>query len=283
MRTEEFSLGGLKVFALSDGYFHLDGGAMFGVVPKTLWGRAYSSDNKNRIKLAMNSLLIETSGGLVLVETGIGSKFDPKLIDLYEVSRPAALVNGLQALGYRTEDIDIVITSHLHFDHCGWNTFRNDRGEIVPTFPKARYVIQKKEWHDALHPNERDRSSYLTENFLPLEECGQLLVVDGDREIIPGIDVILAPGHTAGHQCVKIQDRGKTLLYLGDLVPTSAHIGVPYVMSYDLFPVESMKSKKRLYELAIAEDWTLAFVHDPVRFFGKVTRVKDKYGYSPLE
>lgn len=283
MRIEEFSLGDLKIYGICDGYFFLDGGAMFGVVPKTLWARKYPADRENRIKLSLNSLLVKTPRQLILVETGIGTKASQKFSDLYSISHEPGLVPSLGELGYRVEDIDKVINTHLHFDHCGGNTLKNEKGEVVPTFPRAQYVIQKGEWEDALHPNERDKASYLGENFLPLEKSGQLYLVDGDTKIDEGVELVLAPGHTACHQCVKIQSRGKTLFYLGDMVPTSVHVRLSYVMSYDLFPVETLKSKKRFYEQALNEDWFVSFVHDPAHYFGKIKKVNDKFEFEPLQ
>ncbi|MGB8953639.1 MAG: MBL fold metallo-hydrolase [Candidatus Aminicenantales bacterium] len=282
MRIEEFSLGDLKVYGISDGYFHLDGGAMFGVVPKILWEKKYPSDSANRIRLALNSLLIRTPKDLILIETGIGSKFGQKFSGLYSVEQEPGLVPSLRELGVRPEDIDLVVNTHLHFDHSGGNTMKGEDGIIVPTFPQARYVIQKGEWEDALNPNERDKASYIRENFLPLEKAGQLLLVDGDTEIADGVEVVLSPGHTAHHQCVKIKSMGRVLFYLGDLVPTSAHVRLAYVMSYDLYPLETLKTKKRFYDQAIEEDWVMAFVHDSAHYFGRVRKAANKYEFQPL-
>jgi len=283
MTTEKLRLGDFEVYGLRDGYFFLDGGAMFGVVPRTLWEKKCVPDLKNRIKLALNSVLVRTPKAVVLVETGIGPKFDRKFSDIYGVDRKPGLLPSLKRLGFRPEAVDFVINTHLHFDHCGGNTYRNKKGEVVPTFPRARYIIQKGEWEAALHPNEREKSSYLAENFLPLETFGVLDLVDGDREIAPGVEVVLAPGHTSRHQGVKVHSRGQTLFYLGDLVPTSAHVGLPYIMSYDLYPLNTLETRKRLYEEAIAENWILAFVHDPVHYFGRIRRKNGKYEFAALE
>lgn len=256
---------------------------MFGVVPKVLWERKAPADEKNRIRLALRSVLIRTGRALVLVETGLGTKTSKKFQDIYEISHDPGLLPSLQKLGFRAEDIDYVINTHLHFDHCGGNTIEQEKGVIVPAFPKARYVIQEGEWYDARHPNVRDQASYLGENFMPLEKSGQLLLVRGDAEITAGVEVILTPGHTASHQSVKITSRGNVLFYLGDLVPSSAHIGLPYVMSYDLYPLETLKTKKKIYDQALAEDWTLAFVHDPIHSFGKIVPVGAKVEFRPLD
>lgn len=279
MRAEEISLGEFRIFGLCDGHFSLDGGAMFGVVPKVLWEKKAPADPCNRIRLSLNSLLIQTPKALVLVETGIGTKSLQKFSDIYAISLEPGLLPSLRQAGFQAEDIDYVINTHLHFDHCGGNTSEQEGLGIVPAFPKAKYIIQEGEWNDALNPNERDKTSYLTENFLPLEKTGRLFLIEGDAEISEGIEVVLTPGHTASHQSVKITSQGRVLFYLGDLVPSSAHIGLSYVMSYDLYPLETLKTKKKIYEQALAEDWTLAFVHDPVHYFGKVARVGQKYEF----
>jgi glyoxylase-like metal-dependent hydrolase (beta-lactamase superfamily II) len=283
MISDRFRLGDFDVYGLRDGFFHLDGGAMFGVVPKTLWEKKCPADAHNRIRLALNSLLIKTPGAVVLVETGIGSKLGAKLSAVYGVEQDPGLLGSLVRLGFAPEDIDFVINTHLHFDHCGGNTVRNERDEIVPAFPRARYIIQKGEWEWALNPHEREKGSFRSENFRPLAEYGVLDLVDGDSPVTQGIEVLLAPGHTARHQCVKVKSGGKTLAYLGDLVPTSAHIALAYGMSYDLHPLENLETKRTLYEQALAEDWILAFVHDPDHYFGKVRKVNRKYEFQPLD
>ncbi len=282
MTIDRISLGQFEIYGLRDGFFFLDGGAMFGVVPKTLWEKKFPADEKNRIKLALNSILIKTAKELILVETGIGGDLDPKFYDYYSVERKPGLVLSLEKLGYKAEDIDLVVNTHLHFDHCGGNTSKNEKGEDVPTFPKARYIIQKGEWEDALHPSERDKASYLEQNFLPLEKYGLLQLVDGNKEISEGVEVIVVPGHTSRHQCLKVSTGGKVFFFLGDLVPTSAHVGLSYIMSYDLFPQQTLENKREYFEQAIEEDWILAFNHDPEHFFGKVKKVNNKYTFEAL-
>ena len=282
MTIDRISLGKFEIYGLRDGFFFLDGGAMFGVVPKTLWEKKFPADEKNRIKLALNSILIKTAKELILVETGIGGDLDPKFYDYYSVERKPGLVLSLEKLGYQAEDIDLVVNTHLHFDHCGGNTSRNEKGEDAPTFPKARYIIQKGEWEDALHPSERDKASYLEQNFLPLEKHGLLQLVDGNKEISEGVEVIVVPGHTSRHQCLKVSTGGKVFFFLGDLVPTSAHVGLSYIMSYDLFPQQTLENKREYFEQAIEEDWILAFNHDPEHFFGKVKKVNNKYTFEAL-
>ena len=283
MTRDRLRLGNLDVRGLRDGFFYPDGGAMFGVVPKTLWEKKCPADAQNRIRLALNSILIKTSVAIVLVETGIGTKVDQKLRHIYCVEQDAGLVGSLTGLGFAPEEVDFVINTHLHFDHCGGNTFRNEKGEVVPTFPRARYIIQKGEWDWANNPHEREKGSYLAENFRPLADFGLLDLVDGDSPVTEGVEVMLAPGHTARHQCVKVTSGGRTLVYLGDLVPTSAHIALAYGMSYDLQPLENLENKRKLYERAIAEDWILSFVHDPVHYFGRVKKTDQKYEFLPLD
>lgn len=282
MTIDRISLGKFEIYGLRDGFFFLDGGAMFGVVPKTLWEKKFPADKKNRIKLALNSILIKTAKELILVETGIGGDLDPKFYDYYSVERKPGLVLSLEKLGYQAEDIDLVVNTHLHFDHCGGNTSRNEKGEDAPTFPKARYIIQKGEWEYALHPSERDKASYLEQNFLPLEKHGLLQLVDGNKEISEGVEVIVVPGHTSRHQCLKVSTGGKVFFFLGDLVPTSAHVRLSYIMSYDIFPQQTLENKRKYFEQAIEEDWILAFNHDPEHFFGKVKKVNNKYTFETL-
>jgi glyoxylase-like metal-dependent hydrolase (beta-lactamase superfamily II) len=282
MRNDKLILGSFEIYGLQDGTFHLDGGAMFGVVPKVLWQTKFPADEKNRIKLSLNCILIKTPKDLILVETGIGAKLDKKSSDIYVIKREPGLIPSLRTLGFEAEDINFVINSHLHFDHCGGNTFQNQEGEVVPTFSKAKYIIQKGEWEYALHPCERDRASYLTENFLPLAKYDLVHLIERNQKVSEGVEVVLVPGHTAYHQCVKVQSQGKILFFLGDLVPTTAHIGLPYIMSYDLFPLETLKNKKKYYEMAIKQDWILAFNHDPEHYFGKVIKEGEKYKFQLL-
>ncbi len=282
MTIDKIALGQFEIHGLRDGFFHLDGGAMFGVVPKPLWEKIFPADDQNRIRLALNSFLIKKEEILILVETGIGSDLEPKIFEYYSIEREPGLVSSLQKLGHQPEDINFVVNTHLHFDHCGGNTCKNENGKDVPTFPNAKYIIQKKEWEYALNPSERDKPSYLKQNFIPLEEHGQLQLVDGDSEIIEGVDVVLVPGHTTSHQCVKVHSEGEIFFFLGDLVPTSGHIGLPYIMSYDLLPQVTLENKKKIFNQAIKENWILGFNHDPDHFFGQVEKVEDKYRFKPF-
>lgn len=280
--TSILAVGKCRIFGLRDGFFHLDGGAMFGVVPKVIWQKKFPADQKNNIKLGLNCFLIEAAGERILLETGIGSLLDPKYREHYVVEQEPGLIDALESIGVKAEDVDIVINSHLHFDHCGGNTKRDEKGHIVPSFPNARYVVQKGEWAYALNPFSRDKPSYIRDCFQPLRDQGWMDFVDGGAEIRPGLEVCLAPGHTKFHQCVKIVSGGETLFFLADMVPTSGHVGMSYIMSYDLYPVETLENKQRFFEQAIAEDWTVAFGHDPNLFFGKIAHEKNKYVFRPL-
>ncbi|UCC40756.1 MAG: MBL fold metallo-hydrolase [Candidatus Aminicenantes bacterium] len=282
MTIDRIALKHFEIYGLRDGFFCLDGGAMFGVVPKVLWEKKYPPDRFNRIKFALNSILINTRNSQVLVDTGVGVDLDQKSIDIFSFEREPGLIPSLQKLGYEAKDIDLVVNTHLHFDHCGGNTFRNEKGEYEPTFPKAKYIIQKGEWEYAINPCYRDKPSYHTQNFLPLEKYGLVQFVEGDKEIIEGVEVILVPGHTSHHQCVKVCSEGMVLFFMAELIPTSAHMGLSYIMSYDLFPLETLENKKKLYDQAIKEDWIVAFDHDPQHYFGKIKKIDDKYKFEPL-
>ncbi len=283
MTPATISIGQFTVHGLRDGYFYLDGGAMFGVVPKVLWEKICTPDKQNRIQMGLNSLLIETRKALVLVETGIGPGLDPKFRNYYSVEQDPGLIGELEKLGFGAHDIDFVINSHLHFDHCGGNTIKNRDDKTIPAFPNARYIIQKGEWEYAQAPCYRDKTSYMPKNFLPLAEHGSLQLVDGNTQITAGVEVLLAPGHTSHHQCIKLTSESEVLFFLADMVPMSAHVGLSYIMSYDLFPLETLENKKKYFDQAIAGDWTLSFVHDPKLFFGKVGKEQDKYIFLPLE
>jgi glyoxylase-like metal-dependent hydrolase (beta-lactamase superfamily II) len=270
-------LGDVAVHVLSDGTFALDGGAMFGVVPRVVWEKSDPPDEKNRVLLGLNVALVETAGKRVLVDTGLGDKWGDKERAMYRIVRPPTLLEGLAALGLGPEDVDVVVNTHLHFDHAGGNTRRTREGAIVPTFPRARYVVQKGEWEDAVHPHERSRASYLEENFVPLAEARQLEPVQGEVEIAPGVRVVPVGGHTAYHQMVVVEGGGQTLAIPADLVPTTRHVALPWVMGYDLFPVGTLEAKRRLLARACEEGWRILFYHDVRRPVGRVRRDGERY------
>ncbi|NQS97276.1 MAG: MBL fold metallo-hydrolase [candidate division Zixibacteria bacterium] len=257
------NLGKFQINIINDGLFRLDGGAMYGVVPKNLWSKVEEVDDQNRILMACNPLLIRTGKEIVLVDTGTGEKFPDKFNEVYAIDMPRGLLPGLRKLGVEPEDVTQVINTHLHFDHCGGNTRFNQDGEAVPTFPNAEYVINELEWEDAMNPNPRSEASYLPENLLPLKDAGQVRLTEGDAEIIPGIGVRVTGGHTRGHQIVVISSEGRTAVYLADLIPLTAQIRPNWVMSYDLYPVDTVDYKQRFVEEALANQYLLIFEHSP--------------------
>ena len=253
-------LGNFNIWALSDGTFALDGGQMFGVVPKVLWEKQLPADERNRVKLGLTCLLVRAGQRHILIETGVGDKFDAKRADVYGVVHSATLLAELKKLGLEPADIDIVLNTHLHFDHCGWNA-RREGARLVPTFPRARYFVQRGEWEHALHPTERDRAGYIEEFFCPAEAQTELL--EGDHEIVPGIRVEVVPGHTRHMQCVRIESEGRQAFFISDLVPTRAHLLYPWIMSLDLYPMETLANKKRLLPQLAREGTLVIFPHDP--------------------
>jgi glyoxylase-like metal-dependent hydrolase (beta-lactamase superfamily II) len=255
-------LGSFDIEVISDGTFALDGGAMFSVVPRVLWERFFRPDDLNRIRLGLNALLVRTGRENILVDTGIGHKWDPRSRDRYSITHETDILSELRARGLGPEDIDIVINTHLHFDHAGTNTIERD-GEIVPTFPRARYVVQRGELEHARSPHERDRASYRPDDFEPVARAGQIEQVDGDSEVVPGVRVLKLSGHNRDLQCVRIDSEGETAFVFADLLPTTAHIAPAWVMSYDLYPVETLEQKKRLIPQAVRERWVCVFEHDP--------------------
>lgn len=273
--------GDLEISVISDGTFLLDGGAMFGVVPKALWQKKVPADEKNRITLGLNSLLITKGKIIILIETGLGEVINQKFEEIYEVKREKNLIEIIKEKGLALEDITYVINTHLHFDHCGWNTFLKENG-FVPTFPRAKYFVQKKEWESAMNPDERSSASYMKERLIPLKEKGNLEIIEGDIEIEEGIKILNIPGHTRGHQCVLVESKGKKLFFPGDLIPTSAHFPLPYIMAYDLFPLETLENKKKILKVSKEEGWVFALYHDPIYVFGKSEQFEGKWKFVPL-
>ena len=253
-------LGQLEFHVLVDGHLGLDGGAMFGVIPKPMWEKKIPADASNRITLAMNCLLIRAGGKTILVETGAGDKWDAKRRDIFALDGPH-LTKRLLDYGVHPQEIDIVINTHLHFDHCGGNT-RVEKDKVIAAFPHARYVVQRGEFEHAKNPTERDRASYMLENYAPLEPAGKWSLLVDDRAIAPGVELIRVPGHTANMQCVKLTGGDQTAFFFADLVPTTAHLALPWIMGYDLYPMTTLENKKKWIPEAIKEGWIALFAHD---------------------
>jgi glyoxylase-like metal-dependent hydrolase (beta-lactamase superfamily II) len=254
------TLGDFELTAVSDGMYFIDGGAFFGVVPKVMWERKVKADEKNQVLAGLNSVVVRTGRQTVLIETGMGNKLSEKMVRIY--APPTKLLENLDAAGIAPEDVDIVINTHLHFDHCGWNTMRQG-DKVVATFPKAKYYAQEGEWQHGHLQHERDAISYIGDNYDPLIQSGQMTLLRGDQEIVPGVSVRVFPGHTANMQAVIITSGGKTACYISDLIPTIAHLDLTWVMSFDLFPLQTIDSRKRYYAQAIPEKWLTIFTHDP--------------------
>lgn len=273
----EMKLGHFEIHPITDGVLYLDGGAMFGIVPKVLWEKHHPADEKNRIRLELGVLLIKAHGRHILVDTGIGNKCGEKFIEMYGIERRPSIETCLLKYGLTAGEIDLVINTHFHFDHAGGNTRRDEKGRILPTFSKAAYFIQKGEWAAAMSPSERTQGSYLLENYEVLGGRPCLNLLDGDSKILKGVSVIRTPGHTAHHQAVFLESNGEKAVFLGDLIPTVSHIPLPYIMGYDLFPLTTLETKRRLLEQAYEEHWLLIFQHDPKIRMGYLRWMKDRF------
>jgi glyoxylase-like metal-dependent hydrolase (beta-lactamase superfamily II) len=275
-------LGNFEIYPLTDGFFGLDGGAMFGVVPRVIWEKHHPPDSRNRIRLALGTLLVKAHGHHILVDTGIGNKGDSKFCEIYVVDRIPSLEQSLAKHHLSPEDIHIVINTHLHLDHAGGNTHK-DNNHILPTFPHAKYYIQREEWESAMHPNERTKGSYRQEDFMILNEMGLIKFVEGDTQILEGVSVIETPGHTGHHQSALIESGGEKALFLGDLIPTATHIPYPYIMGYDLFPLTTLTTKKKILARAYEEKWLLIFQHDPKVRMGYLKEIKGQFAVEALK
>jgi glyoxylase-like metal-dependent hydrolase (beta-lactamase superfamily II) len=267
------TVGSLRIHALDAGRQRLDGGAMFGVVPKPLWEKRIPADARNRIPLALRCLLVEAPEALVLVDTGIGNKEDDRFREIYGVENegePTRLEDAIRAAGFAPDDIDIVLLTHLHFDHAGGATVRGVDGTVSPAFPGARHVVQRGELDFAASPSERVRASYLERNLAPLTRAGIWSLVEGEAEITRGVRVLPTPGHTPYHQSVLVESDGETACYLADACPTVAHIPLPWIMGYDLEPLVSLETKRALWRRARDEDWLLVFEHDAHTPWGRL-------------
>jgi glyoxylase-like metal-dependent hydrolase (beta-lactamase superfamily II) len=271
------ALGDFTVHALDAGSQRLDGGAMFGVVPKPLWEKRIPADDRNRIPLAMRCLLVETSDALVLIDNGAGNKESDRFRDIYGIDNSASgaghatrLEDAIAQAGFTVDDVDLVIDTHLHFDHAGGNTRLLPDGTTALSFPRARYVVQRGEFEWAHVRNERIQASYLPHNFDPVMNAGRFDFVDGDVDIIPGISVLRTPGHTPHHQSVLVRSGGETACFLADVIPTAAHLPLPWIMGYDVEPLVTLESKRWLLQRARDEEWLLVFEHDPATAWGSL-------------
>jgi glyoxylase-like metal-dependent hydrolase (beta-lactamase superfamily II) len=276
--TREVRVGGLTARVLSDGRFRLDGGAMFGIVPKPLWERSLTADARNRVSLGLNCLLVDCPDGTrVLVDTGLGDRLDDREHDQLGVERPVGgLHDELARCGLSAEDVDVVVCSHLHFDHAGGNCRIDEHGRLVPAFPNARYVVQRVEWQDAHHPHERNRGSYRRDDFEPLEAAGQLHLLDGQEEVAPGVSVARVPSHCPGLQVVWLESEGEGLVFPSDRMPTAAHVSPAWTMGYDLDVTATVLEKKELVERVLANDWIVCFDHDADVPLARLRRTETK-------
>ena len=263
MASPSIALGSLDLVPLSDGFFALDGGAMFGVVPKPLWQRVAPADARNRIRMGMRPLLVRGER-TILIDAGCGDKMDAKAAEIYALDRSRHLDHALADAGVTAADIDVVVASHLHFDHAGGFTTRGDDGIVRPRFPRAEYIVRAGEYEDATHPHERNRASYFAENYVPLREAGVLTLVEDDGEVAPGIHVRRTGGHTRHHQVLLIESGGQTAVFMADLIPTAAHVRLPWIMGYDLFPMDTLEYKRTFLREAVEREYLVFFEHDPV-------------------
>lgn len=284
------TLGRFRIHALQAGGQKLDGGAMFGVAPKPLWEKRISPDERNRIPLGMRCLLIEHDDGLVLIDTGAGNKENSKFHDIYGLENSGALndegvartnlEDAIVAAGHRVADVKLVINTHLHFDHAGGDTYVDSAGVVRASFPNAKYVVQKGEHHWAMHTNERTAASYFQRNWEPIREAGRFELIEGEREIVPGISVIMTPGHVPFHQSVLIDGGSEIACFLGDVCPTASHLPLPWIMGYDVEPLVTMESKRALLKRAESEKWLVVFEHDPSVAWGQVKHDGKSYGLA---
>jgi glyoxylase-like metal-dependent hydrolase (beta-lactamase superfamily II) len=273
-------IGNYTVHPVETGRFALDGGAMFGIIPKPLWGKLNPPDDRNRIELAARALLIIGNGRNILVDNGNGSKFNDKQQDIYRLDMHRhELHKSLKSYNISADDITDVILTHLHFDHAGGSTFR-ENGELMPTFKNATYYVQKAHWHQAMNATEKDRGSFMPDDFMPLKEHGMLEFVDGEFEIFPNISLVVVNGHTSAQQLPKISDGKTTMLFCCDLFPTTSHIPLPYIMAYDIRPLTTLEEKKKLLTAAVDEEWILFFEHDPKTVAGKVKRTEKGFMFD---
>jgi glyoxylase-like metal-dependent hydrolase (beta-lactamase superfamily II) len=274
------TFGDLELLPVCDGFFRLDGGAMFGVVPKPLWAKRAPADTRNRIHLAMRPLVVRGERTL-LIDAGAGGKMDAKQVEIYGIDRRVDLERSLAQAGLGVDAIDVVLATHLHFDHAGGFTTAGADGRPVPAFPRARYVIRRGEWEDATHPHERNRASYLAENFAPLRDAGVVDFLDEDGVVMPGVRVVRTGGHTRHHQIVVIESGGRTAVFAADLMPTAAHVDEAWIMGYDLYPMDTLEFKRRFVREAIERGYLIFFEHDPAMVAGYIRERDGRKSVEP--
>jgi methylmalonyl-CoA epimerase len=274
-------LGDIDIVTVSDGFFYLDGGAMFGVVPKTFWERKAPPDERNRIRMAMRCVLLR-GARTMLIDAGSGDKMTPKQADIYRLERDFNLQHSLPAAGISPDGIDVVLATHLHFDHAGGFTERAADGSVRPRFPRAQYVVRRGEFEEAMKPNERTKGSYFLENYKPLVDHNVLQLVDDDMSIMPGVRVRRTGGHTMHHQIVIIESAGKTAVFAADLLPTAAHLPEVWVMGYDLFPLDTLNFKRAFLQEAIEREYLVIFEHDPDIAAGYIREKDGKRYVEPV-
>ena len=280
LSVRRFTVGDLELVSLCDGLIRFDGGAMFGAVPKVMWEKRASSDARNRVTLAMRPLIVR-GARTMLIDAGLGGKESAKFHDIYGVDRARSLEVTMAEAGLAPQDIDIVLASHLHFDHAGGFTYRDDAGRIRPTFPRAQYIIRRGEWEDATHTHERNRASYLPDNFVPLAAAGVLQLVDDDATIMPGVKVRRTGGHCMHHQIVLIESKGQSAAFVADLIPTTAHLSDPWIMGFDLYPMDTLAAKKQFVREALERETLVFFEHDPAVAAGYIREQDGKRRVVP--
>lgn len=273
-------IGDIEIQIISGGRFKLDGGGMFGVVPRPLWSRLYPPDDLGRIQLDTNCPLVRTGDDMVLIDTGNGTRLPEKERGFFDLEPGDPLLENLAAQGVRPEEITVVLLSHLHMDHVG-GACRPAGEQVVPSFPNARFVVQRREWEDALHNRSHMRASYRMENLRPLQESGRLRLLDGDAEVAPGVRVHVTGGHTPGHQCVFIESGGETAWFTGDICPTPAHFRAAYNMAYDMAPYDTMVAKAELLHRAARDGWLVLFDHEPEQKAVRVVQEEDQFRAVP--
>lgn len=275
-------LGSVELYVVSDGLYRSDGGGPFGLVPRVLWSRHYEPDDQNRIPMALNCLLVRSEGHTILIDTGYGDRLDEKARRLAGLEREGGLVESLALVGVAPDEVDIVIDTHLHGDHCGGNT-RHEKGHLAPTFPRARYWMQRREMADARYPNERTAATYFRENFVPLEEAGRVEIMDGDARVTPAVRTIITRGHTRAHQSVIIESQGQTAVFLADVAFLRIHLErINWLPAYDVEPLETLETRRRLRPWLAEREAILFFQHDARTPAGRLRREGEEYRVEPL-